>query len=195
MKLNSQRWLGAALAVAVVLALVWQWVPLRGAEKRFAALPEAGWRLQSRVLPMSEVEQQVFGRARLLKRFYQSDGQRFILVAIDGSGDRHAVHDPLYCFRGAGWEVTGQKDLAVRGGVARHLQLKRGQDATDAVYWISNQRARHVSAPRYWWQTVLRRLTLGAAGEEPVMVILQPYAGEKVDWPRVFASFPALFDL
>lgn len=195
MNTKVHRWLWAALGLAVVLALVWQLAPVTDASNRLAALPANGLGVSSRDLALSEVEQTVFSRARTLKRLYKVGGQMFILQVIDASRDRHAIHDPLYCFRGAGWEVASTRELAVPGGSAQLLSLRRKADSAEAVYWISDGKVRHASAVRYRWQTALRRLTFGNSGAEPVLIILQPFNGAAPSWSGVFERFPALFDL
>jgi EpsI family protein len=192
---SSHRLLWIALALSVVLALSWQLFPLADSGDRLQQLPPQGWRLISRDMPLTPTEKSIFGQARVLKRLYQADGQRVVLVGIDGSQERHAVHDPLYCFRGAGWEVESKIDLSVPGGVARRLILGKGPEKAEAVYWISNGQVRHTSPLRYWWQATWRRLTLGRSGAEPVLIILQPATGEGVRWEKLFQSFPGLFEI
>jgi EpsI family protein len=192
---TSHRLIWIALACSVILALSWQWFPLAHSGDRLQQLPSQGWRVISREMPLNPNEKAIFGQARVLKRLYQVDGQRVVLVGIDGSQERHAVHDPLYCFRGAGWEVESESEFPVPGGVATRLVLKKGSEKAEAVYWISNGRDRHTSPLRYWWQATWRRLTLGRSGAEPVLIILQPATGEGVRWEKVFQSFPGLFEL
>ena len=76
------------------------------------------------------------------------------------------------------------------------LQLsKSGGKTAEAMYWMSDGKHRYTSAPTYWWKSTLRRLTLGASGDESVLVILQPLAGKTVDWNFLLDQFPALRDL
>ena len=52
---------------------------------------------------------------------------------MDGSQERHAIHDPLYGFRGAGWEVSQSPLLSVPSGNARHLSLSKGTVSAEAL--------------------------------------------------------------
>jgi Protein of unknown function (DUF3485) len=151
--------------------------------------------VSSRDIPLTDVEKTVFLHTQTVKRLYKVANQYFIIQAVDASGDRHAIHDPLYCFRGAGWEVVSGKSIAVPGGEAKLLSLRHKGDTAEAMYWISDGDVRHASALRYRWQTALRRLTFGKSGPEPVFVLLQPANGTTPDWPALFSRFPALFDL
>ncbi|MEN9676026.1 MAG: hypothetical protein RIS76_1922 [Verrucomicrobiota bacterium] len=192
---RSRLLLWVCLGIAVVLAMLWQWLPLPDARGRLSALPASGWRISSRDLPLTDTERSVFGRARVLKRLYQVSGQRVVLIAMDGSQERHAIHDPLYCFRGAGWKVRQSHLLPVPSGNARHLALSKRTVSAEALSWISNGTARHPSPFRYWMQATARRLSLGKSGEEPVLILLQPATGEAVDWTRLLSEFPDLFRL
>ena len=104
---RPRRWLWVGLGVSVLLTLLWNWVPRGEPSQRLRVLPKAGLGFASRDLPLNETEVQVYRQAEAVKRFYQARGQRFILTVVDGSRNRHAVHDPLYRFRGDGWQVGG----------------------------------------------------------------------------------------
>ncbi len=195
MNRRFQLWLWIALALAVGLALFWQFAPLPNAGDRLSRLPLSGLGFTGKDLPLSDIEKTVFQRAQTIKRLYKAGNQVIIVQVIDASGDRHAIHDPLYCFRGAGWEVAASQDIAVNGGAARQLQLRRNAETAEVVYWISDGTVRHASPIQYRWQTALRRLTMGRSGSEPVLILVQPADKAAVDWSTVFSRFPALLDL
>ncbi|MBL9174368.1 MAG: exosortase-associated EpsI family protein [Verrucomicrobiales bacterium] len=195
MRISPRTLLWWALAAAIALALVWQAVPIADATSRTARLPVSGWRLSSRDIPLTATEASIFGHAHVVKRLYQISGQRVVLTAIDGTRERHAVHDPQYCFRGAGWKIRDGRDHPVPGGVARQIHLVRGADHAEALYWISDAQVRHASVARAWIQSTFRRLTFGRSGGEPVLFILQPVAGESVDWTRLVSDCPDLFQI
>jgi hypothetical protein len=44
------------------------------------------------------------------------------------------------------------------------------------------------------WQTPLRRLTFGASGADPVLVLAQPLDRESTDWDQLPAQLPGLFN-
>ena len=118
------------------------------------------------------------------------------MMVIDGGTNRHAVHDPVYCFRGAGWTVRERRLFPLEGGSAAVLKLARGgaDEEQEAMYWISDDQRRYVEPWRYWWQTTMRRLTFGHSGAEPVMVILQPASTGAFDWQRLADHFPVMLN-
>ena len=195
MKPAVRRALWFLLALGLGAALLGEFVRLPDASPRVDALPLSGFGFAGRDLPLNDHEHAIFGHARVLKRLYQVGRQRVVVQIIDATRDRHAVHDPMFCFRGAGWEPAARRPLPVPGGAAEHFALQRGGNRAEAVVWFSNGHTRHASAPRHWRETIARRLTLGRSGPEPVLVILQPLAGETVDWTELFDRFPALFDV
>jgi len=184
-----------ALGAVVALSLLWELVPRTDASARLRRLPQSGFHLASRDVALSPVEADIYHAANVCKRIYQAGHERFILLAIDGTHDRHAVHDPLYCFRGGGWTVGADRLLPVPGGNARILELSKPGRTVEVMFWITDGRVRHGSAVRAWWQSTLRRLTFGYSGDEPVLFILQPLPGQTVNWDDVLVDFPALFDI
>jgi hypothetical protein len=187
--------LWVALAVVAVLSLLWEIVPSHDAAARLRRLPAAGFQLVSRDVALSPVEAEIYKNATVIKRVYQAGHERFILLAIDGTHDRHAVHDPLYCFRGGGWTIGVDRALPVPGGNARVLELTRPGREVEVMFWITDGRVRHGSALRAWWQSTLRRLTFGTSGEEPLLFILQPLPDHTANWDNVVVEFPSLFDI
>ena len=192
---NRRRLLWALLAVAVVVGAVWEFFPLRDARARLNDIPTYGLEFTGRDIPLDKNEAGSFGKVSVLKRLYQFRRYRFVLLVIDGARNRHAVHDPVYCFRGAGWQTVMQESLPVSGGEVRRLRLRRKGRETDAVCWFSDGATRYSSALRYWWQTTVRRLSLGRSGEEPVLVILQPYGEAEIDWREILREFEPLVSI
>ena len=162
---------------------------------RLDRLPINGTGYAGRDLPLTEGELSVFGDANVVKRAYLFGRSPFVLVAIDGSRYRHAVHDPTYCFRGMGWQVTHQVPLAFEGGRACLITLSRDQKRHQALYWFTNGTTRHNSVVRYWFQATLRRLTFGLSGPEPLFIILQPSGDSAPHWHRIIDHFGPLHDL
>lgn len=192
---RGQKFLWIGLAIAIGLGLLWQFYPLRDAQARIKALPQNGLSYSGQDLQIPDAMRALFGKAEVIKRGYQVGEQRFIVWIIDGSHNRHAVHDPLYCIRGDGWTVISQNDFPVDGGTAQLIRAEKKGRETESLVWFSNGSERHGSALRYWWQTTLRRLTLGHAGEEPILVTVQPAGGAPVNWRELTEKFPALFEL
>lgn len=192
---QKQRLLWVTLIIALGAGIVWQWAPMADASKRLAALPTEEQNVASRDLPLTEAESSIFGKANVVKRVYAIRDQKIVVVVIDGTHDRHGVHDPLYCFRGAGWTLEAQEELDLPRGKARYVRFTKGSTRTEMVYWISDGKRRHYSPTRYWGQTALRRLTLGSSGAEPVLVLLQPAGREPIRWREALDEFPALLEL
>lgn len=187
--------LGIAALLTLAAIVLWESVRLPDAATRLAAMPASGLNFASRDLPLTAAERDIYGSARVLKRLYQVGRQRLALVVVDGSSNRHGVHDPLYCFRGAGWSVTSSRDWAIRGGTARVVALSQGRATAEAVYWFSDGGTRHASAPRYWWQTALRRLSLGRSGPEPVLVLVHNVEGDSGGLTAALDQLPGLLEL
>lgn len=169
---RSLLWLAGLVAAAC--GFLWQFGQRTDpARARLAAIPLTGENFYGQNIPLSPTEQRVLGRADLVNRRYRFGDRQLFVTVIDGAHDRHAVHDPQYCFQGAGWQVTGERGLVLPGGTGRALHLVRGTESFDALYWFCDGATRYASFPRYWWQTTLRRLTLGQLGSEPVLVVVQ----------------------
>ncbi|ABB24251.1 exosortase-associated EpsI family protein [Pelodictyon luteolum] len=190
---NTMLW--ALLAMAVLFGTAAEWHTPGVSTDRLAALRKNGSLFASRPLPFSPEETAFYGTVRVLKRFYQCWNGAFILIAIDGSANRHAVHDPLYCIKGAGWEITESRRLVVDGGTATLLSLTRKGQQREAVFWFSDGSSRHSSVLRYWLQTTLRRLTFGASGKEPVLLILQSIEHDRPDWQSLLERCLFLFEV
>lgn len=181
----QRKLLWALAATCVVCGSAWSVWPLSTAADRLAAIPLAAGEFQGRDVPLTERELQVLGRVDHLHREYTRGDRSVYVTLIDGSRDRHAVHDPRYCFRGAGWTVLEESSRPLLGGEARWLRAERGGAPAEAAFWFSDGQARHASLPAYLWTTVLRRVTFGAAGGKPVLVVVQSFAEQPMDWAEV----------
>lgn len=191
---RQTTWIWIVLALAVVLGLVWELAPLQDAQVRVARIPSAGLGLSSTELPLLPAEKEILKKASVLRRQYSFKGNTLLLTVIDGTRDRHAVHDPFYCIRGSGWDIVSQNQLKVPGGEAKLIRVRKNGHEAEALVWFSDGHTRHPSASRYWWQTTLRRLSLGGSGPEPVLVNLQSASQKAVNWHDLIATFPGLFD-
>lgn len=183
--------LGLVVLVCVVLDLA----PAAGGPSRLDQLPLNGLGFHGRDLPLVAAETAVFRRAHVVKRLYQAGSNKFILIGVDGSTDRHAVHDPRFCFRGAGWTVSSETPVPLPGGDGRFLRLVKGSQTAEATFWFSDGHRRHASTVGLWWESVLRRLRLKPAASEPVLMVVQPLAGTALDWEEIVRRCPDLFNL
>ncbi len=188
--MNRLLWM--ILAVAMVLGAVWQFYPLPDAKQRMDDLPLLGNGYVGEVIPMEDWEKSFFKNVGVLKRAYRLKEQSIFLSALDGTRDRHAVHDPLYCFRGGGWEVVSQRIIPIPGGTAVLVKLTKDHNTEEALYWFSDGDQHYNSAYRYWWETSLRRFTLGKSGPEPILITIQPLDNKSIDPTSLFQNFPEL---
>lgn len=191
----TQRGLWAALVLSVFLSLAWEFYPLPDASGRLDLLTGSTVGFTGVDVPLTATEEEVFAGARLVKRMYRRGDVCFLLTVIDGTKDRHSVHDPVYCFRGAGWREVGETEIPMAGGRGKWLRLRKKDQEREVIYWFSDGTNRHASPVRYWCQTTLRRLTLGSLGEEPVLVVVQPCGERGVDWRRILKTFVPLQEI
>lgn len=149
----------------------------------------------SQDLSLNPAEAQIYRKAESLKRLYQTRKSRFVLTAVDGTHNRHAVHDPLYGFRGDGWQVIARDTIQVPGGRATRLTLEKSGSRTEAVFWFTNGRERCDSAWRAWWMGLCLRVMPQQGSRAPALVLLQGTQGESPAWDNVFAQCPFLFEI
>ncbi|MHB8522062.1 MAG: exosortase-associated EpsI family protein [Limisphaerales bacterium] len=174
---------------------LWSFYPLPDAQQRIDRILKRGGQFAGADVPLTEREQVALGRVRVLHRRYEFKGRGFLLTVIDGTRNRHAVHDPRYCFQGAGWRIAAEKQLSIPGGVATWLRLTQGKRVAEALFWFSDGASRYSSVPRYWWEATWRRATLGRCGGEPVMVVLQAYGDDPPDWGMLVDELVGAFGL
>lgn len=183
------------LCLAVILGALWQFVPLQDAANRLEKLPLEGLGYRGKSLPLNETEQQFLNKVNVLKRTYAVNGQSFLVTVVDGTNDRHVVHDPYFCFRGTGWKILKEENLALNRGSATKITLKKNDSFREALFWFTDGQKQFSSPLRYWVETSLRRLTLGASGGEPVLVVVQAPEDQDVNWDRFSAQFHPLLEL
>lgn len=183
------------LAVAILLGLAWQFAPLSNAEDRLKALPLVGTQYGGRDIPLTDFEKNFFYDVNIVKRLYDVQGEYLYVVVLDGTKNRHIVHDPYYCFRGSGWDILSKKDISIPDGTASLVKISKGNVEKEAMFWFADGTANYSSPLRYWFETTLRRLSLGYSGPEPVLVLVQPLNRERIDWEILPSQFPSLFKL
>lgn len=195
MKLTYMSLLWIGLAVALLCGLLWQFFPLPDAKARIEQLPLNEKNVTGVEIPLTVFEHSFFKNINTLKRIYNIDNEAVFIYVLDGTHNRHLVHDPLYCLRGAGWSVISQKPFKIEGGDAEVVKITKDGVKREALYWFSNGVVHYASPLHYWMDTTLRRLTLGASGAEPVLIVLQPVEKETLDWNKILEAFPALLKI
>jgi hypothetical protein len=185
MKERSQLFLWVVLGLAATVGVLWQWYPLSDASHRMDNVRIDGFGFDGRKVDVSDVERKVFGDANLLKVYYQIPSYALFMTVLDGTRNRSVVHDPSYCFQGGGWLVSNRRRVAMDRGEGEIITLAKGADSKEVFVCFSNGRERYASVFYYWFDTMMRRLTLGRWGDEPVRIIIQPLNTTHPDWERL----------
>lgn len=188
-----RRWFPWAFLGGLLAFSLWWGRPLDDTPSRLGNLPARGPAFTSVDLPLTAPESEFFKGARVIKRHYKlpGAGASFVLIAIEGHRNRSAVHDPSFCFRGAGWQAGSSRPIPLGRGDGKSLELHKADTTTTAVYWFTNGLHQHASAARLWWQSASHRLSRGRS-PEPVLVLLQPAAGGPLNPEEIFRWMPAL---
>ncbi|MBB6048731.1 exosortase-associated EpsI family protein [Armatimonas rosea] len=191
-KKNSLLW--SALLATIVVGAVLDRVPLRDASERLERLPAFSHELATREAEVTEAEHKVFGEARIFRREVALEHQGFMLTVIDGTQNRHALHDPYYCVQGAGYQIVRSEKVPIAGGSACQLTVRKGSQERRLVFYFSNGHERHDSPIRAWAESALRRLSLGRSSEAQVLVLIEPLTeGAQVN--TLLSGFPHLTEL
>jgi len=178
--------LWGALILTTGITFVWPLIPLASAANRLSAIPTASPDFQASPLELSTADRHFLGKANVAHYLIaMRGGGRLILTVIDGTNNRHAVHDPNYCFSGAGWQTQSKTAVKVSTGDATLVMLAKADQKTEALWFFDDGSKQFTSPVEYWLKTSCRRLTLGGSGPEPVLVTLQSLPGETVNWDRV----------
>lgn len=184
----------SVLLAIIVLGMALDRVPLRDASDRLERLPAFAPGLVTREGAVSEAERQVFGEARIFRREIALQKEGFILTVIDGTKNRHALHDPYYCIQGAGYQIVHAQKCAIVGGAATELTVRKGESERKLIFYFSDGTRRHDSPLRAWSESALRRLSLGSSGAAPVLVLIEPFT-QGAQLTTLFQGFPHLDEL
>lgn len=195
MKTTRPRLVWIVLALALIFGALWQFVPLSDASARLDSLPAASEGVRTQDVALDPSEAEIFSRARVVKRMASVDGQEVMMTAIDGTRDRHAIHDPRFCFQGAGWRILSQTPISLNKGDASLVKLEKDGKTTEAVYWFTDGARQFSSPTTYWTTTTLRRLTFGKSGSEPILVILAAPDGATMNWQQILKTWGPLQSL
>lgn len=189
----ADKLLWTALVMALALGILFDLSSLPEDISRVHHFPAEGLGFTSVEIPLSSSELSLYTKAEVIKRYYQLGRDRFMLIAIDGAKNRHAVHDPMYCFQGAGWRVAEKNTVPFEGGEALVLLLEKDGSYREVAYWFTDGKNRHTSVVRYWIQATLRRISMGRSGKEPLLVMLQSVDDNPVNFRKIFDQFGVLF--
>ena len=182
----TRHWRWVLLVFVAIVALLWPTVPLKDSSHRLAKLPKFGPGFVTKELELSDADRKQLGKATAVQRLViTDDGSRMILNVIDGTHNRHAVHDPSYCFAGAGWKIEYTEKIDLSHGEGIFLHMRKGNQQSGALCFFDDGKRQFPSAISYWMRTSLRRLTLGASGDEPILVLIRSLPGEPFSLERV----------
>lgn len=165
-------WLLFALSLA--LLLVWKMIPLNDGSARIQTALQT---LHARPVPLTPNECDFFKGTNIVKLSVKtSQGKAWVFI-IDATHNRHVIHDPRFCFQGAGWKLIQENPLSLANGSAMELLLSRGNQTKKFAYWFSNGENSYHSFIRYWLSCTLRRLSCGLSSQEPILIMVEPYEG------------------
>lgn len=164
----------SSLLILILVAAYVRTLDLPDASGRIADFPQSGPGFSARSIPLTEFETDMLGEADGYKWIYTWKGLRYAITILDGTYNRQAVHDPRYCFRGAGWTIETDETITLAGGHARQLSLRNESGTSEALFFYSD--GEHIfDAPfEYWMRATLRRWLRSHGGGEPILVMIQP---------------------
>lgn len=170
MKRIRQLVLWTTFAFFVSLLGYWSRTKPPSAQDRIDSVPNKGLTFKLTRIPWSRNELNTLQEAGGSKWHCQMAGDEIVLVVIDGAQNMHAIHDPAFCFRGAGFDVVRESDVPLSGGVGRQVELKSENEKRELVYWFSDTRTRYHSLLNFRLQTAFSRLN--ANQRTPLMILL-----------------------
>ncbi|MBT63178.1 exosortase-associated EpsI family protein [Coraliomargarita sp. SDUM461003] len=202
MRQNQVIVLLSALLLLILAAGYMRTLELEDASKRIALFPQTGPGFTARSVALTDFESDMLGEASGYKWIYTWKGLRYAITILDGTHNRQAVHDPRYCFRGAGWQIETDEVISLAGGSARKLSLKKPaaknmlQDSrevrSEALFFYSNGELVFDAPLEYWLRATLRRWLRTYGGDEPVLIMIQPLDAGVGILPAIHEFLPML---
>lgn len=182
----SRVFWGILCFVTASCALVWPILPMVSGSDRLASLPMKSRFFQSQDWELTPAETEFLGGASAVQRvIVPLHGPTMILSVIDGSGNRHAVHDPRYCLAGGGWIIRSEQRMAMSSGEAHWISMEKDGESMEALWFFDDGERQFTSPIRYWWSASLRRATRGLSGSEPLLVMLRVAPDQPADWTQI----------
>lgn len=182
----KRKFLWSLLAASAIVTVIWPMIPVAPAKSRLVAVSGNHRVYQIRAVDLTAEDKAFLGKAKAAQYLItMRSGGHLVLTVIDGTENRHAVHDPAYCFSGGGWKIREKRTITVSSGEATLITLTQGSQTAEALWFFDDGKQQFTSPFDYWFKTSCRRMTLGRSGSEPVLVTLRSLTGEPVDWDRV----------
>ena len=168
------------------LLVCWYLIPTKVTQDRISSLKQTGieW-------PLKKSEQNFYGNAAVARRLLTVHQQRLALTVIDGSNNRHAVHDPWYCCQSRGWRITDLNYAKEPAIPANQLRLEHEGKTMWLCWWYSDGNEQWTDHGTYLWRSTLRRVTRGYSGPEPYLIICQSLDGH-ISPDHLQQEFPAI---
>ena len=188
---QRRKFLWLIFVASLLVGMVWDLIPVQRDENRLQILLDDNQSLPMIELPLADRD---FLGEHIIQRLCQAGNQLFVLTVVDGAKDRHALHEPMYCFRGAGWEVQTQSTFPLADGSEKLVSLQRDTQQLEILYWFSDGKERHASAINTWLNSILHRASFGHIKDPQVLVIIQPWNTQTLDWKLLFVRSPILFE-
>ena len=195
MKPSSQKTIWIFLSIAIILGIIWQAYPLSDAKRRMDAIPMNGPGFQGENIAATPFEANFFQGVNMMKRVYKIEDKSYFVTILDGTHNRHVIHDPFYCIEGSGWKIVNEEPLHLKNGEANLVHIRKDGTAREVVFWFSDSNKRFTSPLSYWLQATLRRITLGWSGPEPLLIMIQPLDNKPVDWNKLVDVLDPVFKI
>ncbi|MCB1119394.1 MAG: hypothetical protein KDK65_05485 [Chlamydiia bacterium] len=149
----------------ILVTLVWEQIPLKQAPLHYHDGVE---------VPLTAYEKKIFKQIALKKRKIEHAGNTYLVTILDGTNNRSAIHDPLTCMWGMGWQPIEQKRIPTPKGTLAWAKLGSENRTKEMIFWYTDTDSHFHSRWQYLFKTSLRRLTRGYSGTEPLLITIQP---------------------
>ena len=68
-----------------------------------------------------------------------------MVLVVDGTEDRHVIHNPAFCLMGAGKEIASERDLPLSRGNGSILSISSETSFQELAFWYTNGKSRYTS--------------------------------------------------
>lgn len=159
-------------------------------------LPLTGSGFFAEDIGFTTAEATMLARVPVTKRRYIVDAQQVLVLAMDATANRHAIHDPTYCLQGAGWRVAVDEQRSVPAGHVRVVRAERAStgEVRRIVCFFRSGDQLYTTTARFlgdfviarWWPGKTRPLTF-------MIAVTTGHDGMTEDWivgtvlPRLLA--------
>ncbi|PHS14100.1 MAG: hypothetical protein COA78_06060 [Blastopirellula sp.] len=136
-------------------------------------------------IDLSEEDLSLLGNAKAVRFQFKVNSHALSITVVDGTNNRHAVHDPSYC-----WTVLNRERIPVSNGYVVALTVIDAGRTRNVLYWYWDGEKRHASTGWYVLQSSLQRVSGGKLSIEPALILIEPAGQGELNWYDVLDSFP-----